>query len=83
MLKFKIKNQIEDLYQGNTAIYRKRKNQILEEKKKPEKKLDLRLLAKSNSEIQEYLKKYKKRKVLFDEDNKDKNDKENISYEVL
>ena len=80
VLKIKIKNQIVDLYQGNTAIYRKRKNQILEEKKRPEKKLDLRLLAKSNSEIQEYLKKYKNKKVLFDEDNKDKNDKENISF---
>lgn len=74
--KFKIKNHLEKLFQGNVALYKKRRENIFEEKKKPEKKFDLKLLIKSNADIEEYLKKHKKKKVMFEQNNINNNKNE-------
>ena len=65
--KFKTKNYLEKLFQGNTALYKKRKEKLFEIKKKPEKKVDMKLLIKSNNDLEEHIDKNKKKKVLFDE----------------
>ena len=75
--KFKIKNHLEKLFQGNVALYKKRRENFFEEKKKPEKKFDLKLLIKSNADIEEYLKKHKKKKVMFEQNNNNKNEQKN------
>ena len=74
VFKFKIKNHLENLFQGNIALYKKRQKNSFEEKKKPRKKFDMKLLIKSNSDIEEYIKNNKK-KVIFEE-NIDKNKNE-------
>ena len=66
VFKYKIKNHLEKLYQGNKALYKKRKEDYFEEKKKPHKKFDMKLLIKSNSDIQEYIREnFSKKKVMF------------------
>ena len=74
VFKFKIKKHLENLFQGNIALYKKRQKNSFEEKKKPRKKFDMKLLIKSNSDIEEYIKNNKK-KVIFEE-NIDKNKNE-------
>ena len=72
VFKYKIKNHLEKLFQGNVALYKKRKENHFEEKKKPEKKFDMKLLIKSNSDLAEYIRKNTKKKVMFEEKEKDK-----------
>jgi hypothetical protein len=73
---------LDGLYQGSVALYKKRKKELLEQKKKPvEKKFDLRIYLKSNAEIKEYIKNFNRRKVIFDNDSNDKsNNEENYSF---
>jgi len=80
--KYKIKKTLDGLYQGNVALYKKRKKELLEQKKKPiEKKFDLSIYLKSNAEIEEYIKNFNKRKVMFDNNSNDKsNNEENSSF---
>ena len=75
--KFKIKNHLEKLYQGNMAVYKKRQEQIFQVKKKPEKKFDMKLLIQSNFDIEEYINKNKKKKVMFDDNKSPKKNDEN------
>ena len=79
--KYKIKKTLDGLYQGNVALYKKRKKELLEQKKKPvEQKFDLSIYLKSNAEIKEYIKNFKRKKVLFGNNTKDKsNNEENNS----
>ena len=72
VFKYKIKNHLEKLFQGNVALYKKRKENHFEEKKKPEKKFDMKLLVKSNSDLAEYLRRKNKKKVMFEEKEKEK-----------
>ena len=76
VFKYKIKNHLEKLFQGNVALYKKRKENHFEEKKKPEKKFDMKLLIKSNSDLAEYIRKNAKKKVNFEEK---ENEKENTN----
>ena len=50
--KFHIKNHLEKLYQGNVALYKKKKEELFEVKKKPEKKFDMKLLIQPNFDLQ-------------------------------
>ena len=79
--KYKIKKTLDGLYQGSFALYKKRKKELLEQKKKPvEKKFDLSIYLKSNEEIKEYIKKFNRRKIIFDNNSNDKsNNEENNS----
>ena len=73
---------MDGLYQGNVALYKKRKKELLEQKKKPvEKKFDLSIYLKSNAEIEEYIKNFNRRKIMFDNNSNDKsNNEENSSF---
>ena len=78
VFKFKIKNHLEKLFQGNIALYKKRQKNSFEEKKKPRKKFNMKLLIKSNSDIEEYIKNNKK-KVIFEENIDNNKNDDNIS----
>ena len=75
--KYKIKKALDGLYQGNVALYRKRKKELLEQKKKPvEIKFDLSIYLRSNAEIEEYIRNFKRKKVMFDNNSNDKSNNE-------
>ena len=75
--KFHIKNHLEKLYQGNAALYKKKKEEFFEVKKKPEKKFDMKLLIQPNFDIEEYINQNKKKKVMFDDSPKNNDDNNN------
>ena len=78
VFKFKIKNHLENLFQGNVALYKKRKEKYLEEQKKPEEKFDLKFLLKSNpyKYIEEFLQRKKEKKLMSEQSDKNNNELE-------